>query len=191
MTLDSESLRLCGSARRRRQPSAASAIAELVSMWAVRIELGRLQHKRRTITYDDYHHRGEAITEPVERPYLTATFLEAAKRDGLVANLEAAGFDRVHDERRHFRDWAPLPVGDGFVPLGFFVAIGRRPLMADEANMQLRMLMKVLSVRSDLVLKVLPGMLGWHVTTFHHSEHCAENCRKLLEREADYPLRFD
>lgn len=180
------------SPRRGGELATASAVAELMAMWAVRIEVGRMQHKRRTLAVDErWLVDGLPPTLPVQRPFLTATFLEPVARDCLLDRMKELGFACLNDERRVFRDWVPLKVGDGFAPLGFFVRRDRRPRDVVEASEQILLLMKFLSVRSDLVFKVIAGRRGWHIMTHHHSAQAAEDFRQNGERQALGLFEFD
>lgn len=182
--MDREVLRFCGRRFGSDERGVVSAVAELMKNWAVRIEVGRMRHKRRTWG-------GGIDASPVERPLLTAVFLDPPSRGGIADRMDALGFTCLSDQRRSFADWAPVKVGEGFVPLGFFVERERSPRDEVDVSGDLALLLKFLAVRTDLVFKVIPGRRGWHVLTHHHSTERAERFRANMEREAPGLFEFD
>jgi len=178
------------SLKRREEGGMHRVLAELVTSLAVRVEAGRMQHKRR-VEADPWADVDGALM-PVQRPFVTATFLKApefaAARSDLAERMEELGFACLLDHRRAIPQWAPLRVGDGFAPLGFFAKNDGRG-SPDEVSGRLALLMKFLRVRTELALRRVPG--GWHVTTYHQSDECAKEFRKNMERQAPGLLEFD
>jgi hypothetical protein len=185
-----EVLRFHAHGRARDEWGALYAVAELMRCQAVRIEVGRTRHLRRTFTIDDPMVGGIRAL-PVTRVLLTATFLDLPARERLAHRMEDCGFAYVRDGRRLLRDWVPLDVGGGYVPLGFFVQRAHAPRDDRDLEADLELLQKFLRVRTDLVFKLLAGRRGWHITTFHWSAQDAEDFRLGVERQMPGIFEFD
>ena len=166
----------------------AHAIAELVMSGAVQIEVGRMRHRSRTSPIEE-----PPFTEPLQRQLLGAVFLPAAANQGWIRGIAPRMAEHEYmwiKDASHFEEWEPVPLGDGFVPLGF---VGQEePQRSDRDTIAIRIgvLMKFLTMRFELELRWVPARRRWHVLTFHHTSEDAARLRSVFNKNAP-EIEFD